>query len=130
MEIKSLAIGVAAFALGAGFDAAMLASNAQGRHDRTDPPVYVVSLFETSIDMNTNYPSLAPATFQPFGGRYVVHGGKMVAFEGQPPGQYVVVVFDSMAKVQAWRASDAFKQMYDRYKIGGLRVFAVEGAAQ
>ena len=80
--------------------------------------------------MNTNYPLLAPSTFQPFGGHYVVHGGKMIAFEGQPPGQYVVVAFDSMEKVQAWRASDSFKQMYDRYKIGGLRVFAVEGATQ
>ena len=80
--------------------------------------------------MNTDYPSLDPATFQPFGGHYVVHGGKMVAFEGQPPGEYVVIKFDSMERVQAWRASDAFKNAYDLYKIGKLQVFAVEGVTQ
>jgi len=77
--------------------------------------------------MKADYPSLDPATFQLFGGRYIVHGGKIVTFEGEPPGQYVVIAFDSMKKVQAWRASAAFKEMYDLYKIGKLRVFAVEG---
>lgn len=129
MGIKSLTIGSAALAVGVAFGA-IFSSNAQGPRDQANPPVYVVSLFDTSIDLNTNYPSLAPSTFQPFGGHYVVHGGKMIAFEGQPPGQYVVIAFDNMEKVQAWRASDAFKQMYDRYKIGGLRVFAVEGATR
>jgi uncharacterized protein (DUF1330 family) len=80
--------------------------------------------------MKTDYPSLAPATFQPFGGRYVVHGGKMVTFEGESPGQFVVIAFDSMENVQAWRASDAFKNAYNPQKLGKVRVFAVEGLTQ
>jgi uncharacterized protein (DUF1330 family) len=147
MTIKTLAIAFFALALGATFGSALAFAqqnvpgyssdgktigvpNAQGCHDQATPPVYVVTLFDGEIDMKTDYPSLAPGTFQPFGGRYVVHGGKIVTFEGVPPGQYVVIAFDSMEQVQAWRASAAFKEMYDLYKIGKLRVFAVEGVSQ
>ena len=88
------------------------------------------TLFDAAIDMKTDYPSLAPTTFQPFGGHYVVHGAKMVPFEGEFPGQFVAIAFDSMEKVQAWRESAAFKNTYDPQKIAGLRVFAVEGVTQ
>jgi uncharacterized protein (DUF1330 family) len=147
MTIKTLTIGFTALALGAAFGSVLAfaqqnvpgyssqgtvigVSNAQGCHDQATPPVYVVTLFDGEIDLKTDYPSLDPATFQPFGGRYIVHGGKIVTLEGVPPGQYVVIAFDSMKKVQAWRASAAFKKMYDLYKIGKLRVFAVEGTTQ
>jgi uncharacterized protein (DUF1330 family) len=147
MTIKTLTIGFSALALGVAFGSALAfsrqnipgdsaqgtmidVSNIQGLHHQATPPVYVVTLFDGKIDMNTDYPSLDPATFQPFGGRYVVHGGKIVTFEGTPPGQYVVIAFDSMEQVQAWRASAAFKEMRDIYKIGKLRVFAVEGTTQ
>jgi uncharacterized protein (DUF1330 family) len=85
---------------------------------------------EYLVTQFNNYPSLDPATFQPYGGRYIVHGGKTVTFEGDSPGNYVVIAFDSMEKVQAWRASAAFKEMYDIYKIGKIRVFAVQGVSQ
>ncbi len=147
MAIKTLTVSFTALALGAAFgsvltfalqngpgyssqDTVINVSEAQGRHDQAGPPVYVVTLFDGPIDFKTNYPSLAPATFQPYGGRYVVHGGKIVTFEGVPPGDYVVIAFDSMEKVQEWRASAAFKEMYDIYKIGTLRVFAVQGVSQ
>ncbi len=131
MTIKTLAVGLSAFALGAAFGSvlAFAQQNVPGYSFPT-PPVYVVTLFEGPIDLKTDYPSLNPATFQPFGGRYIVHGGKVVTFEGVPPGQYVVIRFDSMQKVQAWRASAAFKELSDIHKIGNLRVFAVEGTTQ
>ena len=147
MAIKTLTIGFATFALGAAFGSAPAfvqqkipsyssqgtvigVSNAQGLHDRATAPMYVITLFDAAIDMKTDYPSLAPTTFQPFGGHYVVHGGKMVPFEGELPGQFVVIAFDSMEKVQAWRESATFKNTYDPQKIAGLRVFAVEGVTQ
>lgn len=131
MTVKILTVGISAFALGAAFGSvlAFAQQNAPGYSSPT-PPVYVVTLFEGEINLKTDYPSLNPATFQPFGGRYIVHGGKIVTFEGAPPGQYVVIAFDSMEKVQAWRASAAFKELRDIYKIGKLRVFAVEGTTQ
>jgi uncharacterized protein (DUF1330 family) len=55
--------------------------------------------------MKTNYPSLNPATFQPFGGHYIIHFGRMATFDGKPPNPIVVIAFDSIANAQAWRAS-------------------------
>jgi uncharacterized protein (DUF1330 family) len=147
MTIKTLTIAFAALALGAALGSVPAfvqqnvpgyssqgtvigVLNAQGLHDQATPPVYFITLFDAEIDMKTDYPSLAPATFQPFGGRYVVHGGKMVTFEGESPGQFVVIAFDSMENVQAWRASDAFKNAYNPQKLGKVRVFAVEGLTQ
>jgi hypothetical protein len=32
-----------------------------------------------------------PATFQPFGGHYIIHFGKTVSFDGRPPNRFVVI---------------------------------------
>jgi uncharacterized protein (DUF1330 family) len=77
--------------------------------------------------MDTNYPSLNPATFQPFGGHYIIHFGRTVSFDGLPPNQIVVIAFDTMENAEAWHASNAFKQSYDAHKLTGVRAFAVEG---
>jgi uncharacterized protein (DUF1330 family) len=102
----------------------------QALHAQAVPPAYVITLFDTQIDMSTHYPSLAPASFQPFGGHYIIHGGRTVTFDGNPPKQFVVIEFDSMEKAQAWRASDAFKQRYDLHRTAKVRAFAVEGVNQ
>jgi uncharacterized protein (DUF1330 family) len=52
----------------------------------------------------------------------------MVTFDGKPPNQIVVIAFDSIANAQAWRASNAFREMYDVNKIANVRAFAVEGS--
>jgi uncharacterized protein (DUF1330 family) len=101
---------------------------AQALHAQATPPAYAVTIFDTAEVMNTNYPSLDPATFQPFGGRYVIHFGKALTFDGEPPSQIVAIAFDSMDKAQAWHASDAFKKTYDVNKIAKVRAFAVEGS--
>ena len=95
-------------------------------------PAYFVTLFDTELAsemMNTDYPSLAPGTFQPFGGHYIIHSGRTISFDGQPPKQIVVIMFDSMERLQAWHDSKAFKQSYDLYKIAKVKAFAVEGVA-
>jgi len=99
-------------------------------HAQSTPAAYVITLFDTALDMNTDYPSLAPGTFQPFGGHYVIHGGSTVTFDGKPPKQIVVIRFGSMTEAQAWHASDAFKTMYDVQKAGRVRAFVVEGVTQ
>ena len=66
-------------------------------------PAYFVTLFDTesaSEMMGTDYPSLAPATFQPFGGHYIIHSGRTISFDGQPPKQIVVIAFDSMERIK------------------------------
>ena len=93
------------------------------------PPAYVVTLFDSGLRSatDTDYPSLNPATFQPYGGYYIIHFGKTVSFDGRPPNRFVVIAFDSIQKAQAWHSSDAFRQSYDARKLSDVRAFAVEG---
>jgi uncharacterized protein (DUF1330 family) len=99
---------------------------------QASPPAYFVTLFGGQSDqeiMDTDYPSLSPGSFQQFGGRYIIHTGRTITFDGQPPMQIVVVAFDSMEKLQAWHQSDAFNTLYDIHKISSVRAFAVKGVA-
>jgi uncharacterized protein (DUF1330 family) len=110
----------------AGFGLGILAGQLQAQ---TAPPAYVVTLFDSGLRSaaDTDYPSLNPATFQPYGGRYIIHFGKTLSFDGRPPNRFVIIAFDSMQKAQAWHSSDAFKQSYDARKLSDVRAFAVEG---
>ncbi len=121
--IRAVAV-VASFGLGA-FATELLEIQASR-------PAYFVTLFGDQSDqeiMGTDYPSLSPGTFQQFGGHYIIHTGRTITFDGQPPMRIVVVAFDSMERLQAWHQSDAFKKLYDIHKISNVRAFAVEGVA-
>ena len=100
---------------------------AQSLRAQSTAHAYVITLFDEGSMISTGYPSLAPATFQPFGGRYIIHSGRTITFDGKPPTQMVVIAFDSMDKALAWHASGAFKEMYDIHKTANVRAFAVEG---
>jgi uncharacterized protein (DUF1330 family) len=104
----------------------------QSLHAKSPPPAYVVTIFDRQIDMRQHdHPSLAPATFQAFGGRYIVHFGDVVAFEGTTPNDIVIIAFDSMDKARAWRASKVFKNLFHPARsISNVRTFAVAGVAQ
>jgi uncharacterized protein (DUF1330 family) len=97
------------------------------------PPAYYVTIFGSgspSEIMDTNYPSLFPSSFLPFGGRYIIHFGTQRRFDGQAPEEVVVVQFDNMHQLLAWHSSEAFKQLYDVHKSGYIRAFAVEGVVE
>ena len=68
----------------AGFGLGILADQPLAQ---TPPPAYVVTLFDSGLKSatDTDYPSLNPATFQPFGGRYTIHFGRTVSFDGGSP---------------------------------------------
>jgi len=110
----------------AGFGLGILADQPLAQ---TPPPAYVVTLFDSGLKSatDTDYPSLNPATFQPFGGRYTIHFGRTVSFDGVPPNRFVVIAFDNIEKAQAWHSSEAFKQSYDARRASDVRAFAVEG---
>jgi uncharacterized protein (DUF1330 family) len=110
----------------AGFGLGILAGQLRAQ---PAPPAYVVTLFDSGLrsPSDTDYPSLNPATFQPYGGHYITHFGKTVSFDGRPPNRSVIIAFDSMQKAQAWHSSDAFRQSYDARKLSDVRAFAVEG---
>ena len=113
-------------AIMAGFGVGTLAGQSLGQ---VAPPAYVVTLFDSGLKSasDTDYPSLNPATFQPYGGHYIIHFGRTVSFDGSPPNRFVVIAFDSMKNAQAWHSSDAFRQSYDARKLSDVRAFAVEG---
>ena len=51
------------------------------------------------------------ATLQPFGGRFVVHGGECEVMEGDWPGTIIIIEFPSRAQAQAWYKSDAYQEI-------------------
>ena len=108
----------------------LVAFVAQALHAQTSRPAYFVTVFDAESEQeirDTDYPSLAPGSFQAFGGRYAIHSGRTIPFDGQPPTRIVVIEFDSMEKLQAWHTSEAFRNLYDRHRSAKVRAFAVEG---
>jgi uncharacterized protein (DUF1330 family) len=51
-----------------------------------------------------------PATLQPYGGRYLVRGGKPTNLEGDAPGRFVIIEFDSLQNAQQWYQSPEFQK--------------------
>jgi uncharacterized protein (DUF1330 family) len=89
----------------------------QSLHAQSKPPVYFVG--ENDVSNPDAYAKeflpLIKETIKASGGRYVA-AGKATTLEGEPPASRVVVIaFDSLEKIQAWRDSQAFK---DDRKIG------------
>jgi uncharacterized protein (DUF1330 family) len=120
----SLAV-VAGFGLGA--------VAVQGLHAQAKPPVYYISEIEpaNADTYMKDYAPRAQAVIKAAGGRFIA-AGKATSVEGEPPKQRVVIIaWDSMDKINAWRSSAAFKELLpDREKLAKFRGFAVEGLPQ
>jgi uncharacterized protein (DUF1330 family) len=120
-------IGVGAFAV-------------QAIHAQTKPPVYYI----TEIDVTNpeayakEYAPKTQAIIKAAGGRFLAIGGaagagagKVTAFDGEAPKRAVVQVWDSMEKIEAWRASPEQKELRQvGEKYAKFRSFAVDGLAQ
>jgi uncharacterized protein (DUF1330 family) len=94
------------------------------------PPGYVVA--EVAIhDMDVftkEYGPKLPATLQPYGGRFVVAGGKLTALEGDTPQRFVIIAFDSVEKARAWYDSPAYQELVPiRQKASKATLFIAEG---
>ncbi|GAA3096702.1 DUF1330 domain-containing protein [Streptomyces echinatus] len=50
-------------------------------------------------------------TFEPYGGRFLVHGAQHEVKEGGWPGHVVVIFFPSVAQAQAWWDSPAYQEI-------------------
>jgi len=105
----------------------------QSLHAQAKPPVYYIG--ENDVTNPDGYAKeylpRARELIIAGGGRYVA-AGKATPLEGEPPkARIVVLAFDSMEKIQAWRNSAEF---IEHRKIGEkyakFRSFAVEGVPQ
>jgi uncharacterized protein (DUF1330 family) len=108
----------------------------QGLHAQAKPPVYYISEIDvTNADAYAKeYAPKAQALIKSLGGRFIAVGGagtsigKVTAFDGEAPKRVVVQVWDSMEKIQAWRANAEYKELRtvgDKY--AKFRSFSVDG---
>jgi uncharacterized protein (DUF1330 family) len=97
------------------------------------PPAYVVA--EVAVhDADTFARDYAPkvaGTVQPYGGRFLVGGGKLTALEGEVPQRFVIIAFDSVEKAREWYDSPAYQQIVPvRLKTAKSTLFIAEGVAR
>ena len=105
----------------------------QGLHAQAKPPVYYIGENDvTNADAYAKeYLPRAMELIKANGGRYIA-AGKATTLEGEPPkARIVVLAFDSMDKIRAWRNSPEYKE---HRKIGDkyakFRSYAIEGVSQ
>jgi uncharacterized protein (DUF1330 family) len=97
----------------------------------TAPAYLVVEVDIKDTVTFQKYAAAVPATLAPFGGRFIVRGGKTDALEGEAPKRIVMIAFDSMEKARAWWESPAYEAIKPiRHSAAVARLFFVEGAPQ
>jgi uncharacterized protein (DUF1330 family) len=114
------------------FGAAVGVAAAAGRQPPGAPKAYIVTEVDVTGDMEAfqrDYAAHAAATTAPFGGRYLVRGGRTVSLEGDPPrGRVVISVFDSVEQAKAWRDSPEYVKIAAvRLREATSRQYIVEG---
>ncbi len=68
------------------------------------------------------------ATLEPFGGRFIIHGGPVTVMEGSWSGDLIVIAFPDRDSARAWYDSPAYRQILP-LRTGNSRgdVFFIEG---
>ncbi|MBM09617.1 MAG: D-fructose-6-phosphate amidotransferase [Magnetovibrio sp.] len=94
-------------------------------------PAYFIAQVEVNdADVYDTYRKQVPSTLEPFGGEFIVRGGKMEVMEGEwPMPRCVVIKFPDMEKAKAWHSSDAYagpKAL--RQKASRGNAIVIEGA--
>jgi uncharacterized protein (DUF1330 family) len=94
-------------------------------------PAYYIAEFElTDPEGIRPYSAAVESTFTPFGGRYVVRGGKVTSLEGAPAKRMIMIAFPSLERAQAWYDSPAYRNILPiRHKSATSRVFIMDGFA-
>ncbi|HYE00912.1 MAG TPA: DUF1330 domain-containing protein [Alphaproteobacteria bacterium] len=70
------------------------------------------------------------ATLEPFGGRFLVHGGPVDRLEGGWEGETVVIAFPDAAAAHAWYGSPAYREILPlRLRNAECEAAIVQGVA-
>jgi uncharacterized protein (DUF1330 family) len=123
---KFALILAAGFSLGVGVT--------HGLHAAASPPAYVVNEITVTDEEGYKKDFLpgAQKAIDDNGGKYIAGGfNKTFAITGKPPAERVVILqFENMDKVKAWR--DAIRDAQEKIgsKYASFRTFAVEGVTQ
>ncbi len=86
-------------------------------------PAYVIAHLQEAAPHPdiAEYIERLPGTFEPYGGRYLVHATQHEVKEGTWPGHVVMIGFPGLAEAQEWWASPAYRE------IAPLRRRHIEG---
>ncbi|MFI5758970.1 DUF1330 domain-containing protein [Streptomyces sp. NPDC051569] len=86
-------------------------------------PAYAIAHLQeaTLVPEIVEYIERITATFEPYGGRFLVHGAQREVKEGSWPGHVVVIGFPGIAEARAWWDSAAYQE------IAPLRSRYIEG---
>jgi len=95
-------------------------------------PGYVVAEVEVTDPATfQKYAEQVPGTLTPFGGHFIMRGGKITPVEGDAPKRLTVIQFESAEKAKAWEDSAAYNAIRPiRQSSSKSRVFIVEGLPQ
>ncbi|KPX12849.1 DUF1330 domain-containing protein [Pseudomonas syringae] len=96
------------------------------------PHAYYVAEFEvTDPEGMKPYSAHVESTFKPYGGHFIVRGGKTISLEGDAPKRRrVVIEFDSVEKAQAWYNSPEYTELRKiRQRSAKTDVYLIEGVA-
>ncbi|KAF5997985.1 DUF1330 domain-containing protein [Streptomyces mirabilis] len=86
-------------------------------------PAYVIAHLQEAAPHPeiAEYIERIPTTFEPYGGRFLVHAAQHEVKEGSWPGHVVVIGFPGVAEARAWWDSPAYQE------IAPLRSRHIEG---
>jgi uncharacterized protein (DUF1330 family) len=105
------------------------AAAVQGLHAQATPKAYVITEIEVldQAAQDAYLPKIGEV-IKASGGTFLARGGKVVALEGEAPKRVTVVVYDSLQKAEASRASEAWKALKpQRDKAIKAKSFVTEG---
>ncbi|MFI7612776.1 DUF1330 domain-containing protein [Nonomuraea terrae] len=86
-------------------------------------PAYVIAHLQDAAPHPeiAEYIERLPTTFEPYGGRYLIHATQHEVKEGNWPGSVVMIGFPEIAEARAWWDSPAYRE------IAPLRSRHIEG---
>jgi uncharacterized protein (DUF1330 family) len=123
--VRKLALTAMAGAIGIAGAATLYA-----QQPKTAPAYLIVEVDIRDTATFQKYAAAIPGTVAPFGGRFIVRGGKTDALEGDAPKRIIVIAFDSMEKAQGWWNSPAYAEIRPiRHSSAVARLYFVEGTA-
>ncbi|CAG9202762.1 conserved hypothetical protein [Paraburkholderia tropica] len=71
------------------------------------------------------------ATLAPFGGRFIVHGGRVERLEGAFKGDLIIIEFEDRERARAWYRSPAYQAILPlRTRHASGDVFLIDQVAQ
>jgi uncharacterized protein (DUF1330 family) len=113
--------------------AALGASAMQTLHAQAKPLAYVVGEIDVTNPeaFAKEYLPNASKAIRDGGGKYLVGGGRSIAFYGEPPKRIAIMAFESLEKAEATFNSAGYKDAKaagDKY--ARFRIYAVEGVPQ